>query len=88
MSLLNDFLKKSELYLTLVNDQGELFEAGKADYVKPLNTKTVIRWHVKGNYENIFPFTYAVLHGLDEIFSVSFIKPIRPETEKVVEMVY
>lgn len=89
MTELNDFLKTSDLYLTLTNEQGEEFGAGKAVYVKPLNSKTVIKWEVKGrSYGNIHPFTYAVLHGVRKIFSVAFIKPILPTTETVLEMVY
>lgn len=85
---LNDFLKTSDIYLTLTNDQGEVFAAGKADYVKPLNSKTVIKWHVDGEYANTFPFTYAILHGLRSIFELVAIKPIQPGKETTVEMVY
>lgn len=88
MSTLNDFLKKSDLYLTLTNEQGEVYSAGKADYIKPLNTKTVIRWHVDGQYENIHPFTHAIVHGLREILDLHFIKPIQPDRETTLEMVY
>ena len=89
MSLLNDFLKSgADLFLTLTNEQGEKFEAGPANYVNPYNTKTVIKWTVNPSYENIFPFTYAVLHSEKKIFDIRFIRPILPNTETVLEMVY
>jgi len=85
---LNEFLKGSDLFLTLANEQGEKYEAGKVNYVKPLNSKTVLRWHVDGKYSNNFPFTYAILHGAKKVFNVSFIRPILPDTEKILEFVY
>lgn len=88
MTELNDFLKTSDIYLTLTNEQGETFAAGKADYVKPLNSKTVIKWRVSGEYSNIHPFTYAVLHGIRTLFGVNAIKPIQPSSETTIEMVY
>lgn len=85
---LNDFLKTSDLYLTLINEHGERYEAGKAEYIKQLNSKAVLKWSVDGKYSNVFPFTYAVLHGIKEIFAVNFIKPIQPDRETTLEMVY
>lgn len=88
MSNLNDFLKKNDLLLTLVNEQGEKYEAGPANHIRPLKTKTIIRWSGLGNFSNVFPFTYAVLHGERKIFQAMTIRPIMAGTESVIEMVY
>lgn len=84
MSKLNDFLKNHELGLTLTNEQGETYYAGNADFVKPLSTKTLARWHVKGDYSNIYPFTLAIIHGKRDIFSTLFIKPVLPGPKETV----
>lgn len=84
MSSLNDFLKKDDLYLTLTNEQGEVLRTEKAAwYIKPLRTKTIIKWETNGKYTNIFPFTVAVLHGKQKVFKTLFIKAILPSTETV-----
>lgn len=87
MSNLNEFLKKNDLYLTLTNEQGEALQAGPAEYVKPLKTKTVIRWNVAPKV-TAFPFTTAVLHGARKVFAVLFIKAVLPTTETIAELEY
>jgi hypothetical protein len=88
MSSLNEFLKTDDLNLTLTNEQGEILTVGAADYVKPLKSKTIVKWNVAAKYHNTFPFTIAVLHGAKKVFDVIFIKAVLPSTETVVQMEY
>jgi len=84
----NDFLKTSNMYLTLMNDEGESYTTGAADFVKPLSSKTTFRWITDGKYGNVSPFTYAILHGSKKVFDALYIKPILPERQTVIEIVY
>lgn len=85
---LNEFLKKNDLHLTLINEQGEKYEAGAVDYVKMLKSKAVLRWTDEGSYKNVFPFTCAVLHGKRDIFEALHIRPLILGNESVIELVY
>lgn len=85
---LNEFLQKSDVLLTLTNEAGETYRAGKPDYVKPLASKTIMRWKTKGDYTNINPFTYAILHNERKVFSAVYIQPLLPQTETVIELEY
>ena len=87
MTKLSEILKKSQVFLTLTNEQGELHEAGEPTYVKPLSRKTIMRWQTE-NWKNNFPFTFAILHTAKEIIDARIITPVFPDTEKIIEMEY
>lgn len=86
MATLNEFLKSNNLYLTLTNEQGEVLRTGPAEYLKPLKTKTTIKWEINQKYTNKFPFTIAVLHGKQKIWKTLFIKAVFPTTESVAHL--
>lgn len=88
MNELSEFLRNSDLYLTLTNNEGETYDTGMADKVKSLKSKTIFRWKVNAGYTNVFPFTLAVLHSNRRILDALYIKPILPNTETVIELVY
>ena len=88
MQSLSDFITRSDLFLTLTNKEGEKFEAGTPHEMRELSSKTILKWKVNGKYNNIFPFTLAVLHGKRSILRAMEIKPVYPKTETIVELEY
>lgn len=88
MRNLQDFLKSHDVQLTLVNSAGETYNAGSAVSITNYSHKNLLKFYTDGNYTNIRPFTYAVLHSQREIFDGLFIKPILPTTETIIEVSY
>ena len=88
MRNLQEFLKGHDVEVTFTNNAGEILNAGKAVMVKPYANKNVLRFETDGRYSNVFPFTYAVLHGRREVFDGLFIKPLILTTETVIEVTY
>lgn len=88
MNDLNEYLKHYNLYLTLLTNDGDRYDAGIVDYVKPYTSKAILRWENKVDFLSDKPFTLAVLHNNKTIFDGFYIKPFIPSTESVIELVY
>lgn len=81
------FIKTNNLELTLINEAGEHKYIGRAETVKPYQKKHLLRWKCDEGFDNVFPFTFAVLHGGTKILSTLAITPVRPDA-KTIELVY
>lgn len=82
-----EILKNDELKLMLCNQYGETMHFDSPTWVKPRSRKTVVRWQAKQPFDNVSPFTYAILYGKKDVWGAKFIKPVSATTEKNVEMV-
>ncbi len=90
MSDLQTFIKNRNLHMTLVNEQGDVHYVGEATTIRPLKEdKHYLRFVTKNIFQNVFPFTHAILHSGRRIFTTVVIKPIRPEYDvTTIDLVY
>lgn len=89
MSDLQAFIKNRDLELTLINERGDVHYVGRATTVRPLNSKHYLRFITCDIFQNISPFTHAILHSGRRVFTTVIIKPIQPEYDvTTIDLVY
>ena len=89
MSDLQTFIKNRDLELTLLNEQGDVQYIGPAVTIRALKGKDFLKFETSNIFQNIFPFTIAILHSGRNIFTAIMIKPVRPDYDiRAVEIVY
>lgn len=82
-----EIIKNDDLKLVLCNQYGESMYFDNPTDVKPLTNKNVVRWYSDRKFDNVSPFTYAILYGKKDIWGAMFIKPMMTTSENTVEMV-
>lgn len=90
MTLKKDFLKhQANTELTLINEYGEKYALGYASDVIPMKNRVKFRWPNSDTPDNIYPFTYAILHDGNKMLSGMAIQPLDPsEIGKTYELTY
>lgn len=64
--------------LTLFNEYGEKYSAGKMSTYVKTGSKLRMRWEALGPMKNVSPFTMAMLHSGIKILRVSNIRAFEP----------
>ena len=70
----------NEIHLSLVNEDMEIYTAGKMTTLIHKNNKTRCRWKMDTPLSNVRPFTWAAIHGGRDIELIP-IKPVLPLSE-------
>lgn len=62
--------------LTLFNDSGEVYSAGKVTTLIHTNKGLTLRWALPEPFNHTSPFTQAMIHTGHKIWNVLTIKPL------------